>query len=310
MDVFGKPLFSRDGDVEDDEYCFREESFSSTGAAVRTDSCPAITSPAIISSGITSTLADSPTSSAPESPSTAAVSLNLLDETNSQISQLSALINDDGTSDSLAAELGGLLDLLNSLAGSLGTFRSFQKSKRAVNDLTCNDLEILMNKYNEVINLVERIIAALNSIGQNTGSEAVNNFIGYSLGVFLAAKPKLESTIKEYEDEADEKNCLTTSTSSTTTAASSTGQPISTETTSTRMTTIASTVQSTQTQTTTPTISLKSTTITSTEKLSTITTTIEATTQDRTVETTTKDSNVETTTQESTLETTTQDSTV
>ena len=139
MDVFGKPLFSRDGDVEDDEYCFREESFSSTGAAVRTDSCPAITSsaitsngitsPAITSSGITSSLAHSPTSSAPESPSTAAVSLNLLDETNSQISQLSALINDDGTSESLAAELGGLLDLLNSLAGSLGTFRSFQKSK-------------------------------------------------------------------------------------------------------------------------------------------------------------------------------------
>ena len=71
FDVFGKPLFSRDGDVEDDEYCFREESFSSTGAAVRTDSCPAIitssitsngiTSPAGTSSGITSTLADSPT---------------------------------------------------------------------------------------------------------------------------------------------------------------------------------------------------------------------------------------------------------
>ena len=209
FDVFGKPLFSRDGDVEDDEYCFREESFSSTGAAVRTDSCPAITSSSITSNGITSpaitsTLADSPTSSAPESTSTAAVSLNLLDETNSQISQLSALINDDGTSESLAAELGGLLDLLNSLAGSLGTFRSFQKSKRAVSDLTCNDLEILMNKYNEVINLVERIIAALNNIGQDTGSEAVNNFMDYSFGVFSAAKPKLESTRKEYEDVTNE----------------------------------------------------------------------------------------------------------
>merc|ERR1711971_102625 len=30
-------------DPEDDEYCFREEMFSATGAAIKTDSCPAIT---------------------------------------------------------------------------------------------------------------------------------------------------------------------------------------------------------------------------------------------------------------------------
>ena len=100
------------------------------------------------------------------------MALNLQEEAESQISQLTELINDDGTSESLAAELGGLLDLLNDLSSSLGGF----KSKRAISDLNCEDLVILISKYTEVINLIEQIIAYLNGIGTDTESEGVNNF--------------------------------------------------------------------------------------------------------------------------------------
>merc|ERR1711971_1486980 len=204
-------------DPEDDEYCFREESFSATGAAIKTDSCPAITTASLTPSASTASTAPTAPTASTTGSTTAAPALNLKEETDSQISQLSALIKDDGTSESLKTELGGVLDLLSSLSSSLGGFRS--RMKRAISDLTCNDLVILIGKYNEVINLVELIIAALNSIGSDTGSQAVDNFIKYSLSVFVAAKPELEDNRKEYEDASDQKSCL--STTSTTVAVTS-----------------------------------------------------------------------------------------
>merc|ERR1711971_370352 len=77
-------------DPEDDEYCFREEMFSATGAAIKTDSCPAITTssltpPASTASTASSTPTDLPISSTTGS-TTAAPALSLKQETDSQIS--------------------------------------------------------------------------------------------------------------------------------------------------------------------------------------------------------------------------------
>ena len=166
-----------------EEYCFSQT--EQEAASVLPTSCPATST--LASFGTTwegtSSVSSLSTSSAIPGTTTAEISVsNLREETEKQIADLDALINNVESSSALKTELEKLKNLLSGLSGSLGNLEG-RRVKRSVT-MTCSDLTVIITAYEYVTTLVRDILNHMNEIGTNTGNTDLDNFIATAIEMF------------------------------------------------------------------------------------------------------------------------------
>ena len=171
-------VYTRRDDPDMEEYCFSPTEYEA--ASVLPTSCPVTST--LASFGTSSVSSASTSTAVPDT--TAAVSiLNLREETEKQIADLDALINNVESSPVLKTELEKLKDLLSGLSGSLGTVLEGGRVKRSTT-MTCSDLTVIITAHEYVTTLVEDILNHMNAIGTQTGNTDLDNFIATTIEIF------------------------------------------------------------------------------------------------------------------------------
>ena len=175
-------VYTRSDDPKMEEYCFSQ---TDEVASVLPTSCPATSTLASFGTtweGTSSVSSVSTTTSVSETTTDISV-LNLREETEKQIADLDALINNVDSSSALKTELEKLKDLLSGLSGSLSTFEEGGRVKRSTT-LTCSDLALIISAYEYITTLVQDILNLMNAIGANTGNTDLDNFILTAIEMF------------------------------------------------------------------------------------------------------------------------------
>ena len=176
-------VYTRRDDPEMEEYCFSQT--EQEAASVLPTSCPATSTLASFGTTWESTSSVSSLSTSSALPGTTAAEIsvsNLREETEKQIADLDALINNVESSSALKTELEKLKNLLSGLSGSLGTLEG-RRVKRSMT-MTCSDLTVIITAYEYVTTLVQDILSHMNEIGTNTGNTDLDNFIATAIEMF------------------------------------------------------------------------------------------------------------------------------
>ena len=174
-------VYTRSDDPKMEEYCFSQ---TDEVSSVLPSSCPATSTLASFGTtweGTSSISSVSTPTAGPETTADISV-LNLREETEKQIADLDALINNVDSSSALKTELEKLKDLLSGLSGSLSTFEG-GRVKRSTT-LTCSDLAVIISAYEYITTLVQDILNLMNAIGTNTGNTDLDNFISTAKEMF------------------------------------------------------------------------------------------------------------------------------
>ena len=177
-------VYTRRDDPEMEEYCFSQTQYEA--ASVLPSSCPAISTLASFGTSWEDTSSVSGVSTSIVAPGTTAAAMSVLDlreETEKQIADLDALINDVDSSPVLKTELEKLKNLLSGLSGSLDTVLEGGRVKRSAT-MTCSDLTVIITAHEYVTTLLDDILNHMNAIGTNTGNTDLDNFIATAIEMF------------------------------------------------------------------------------------------------------------------------------
>ena len=171
-------VYTRRDDPQMEEYCFSPTEQAS--GSVLPASCPATST--LASFGTDTTVPSSSTPTSAQDTTAEIPVLNLREETEKQIQDLDALINDVDSSLILKIELEKLKNLLSGLSISLNNLEGGRVKRSTM--LTCNDLTVIVASYEYVTTLVQDILTQMQTIGTNTGNNGLDNFIATSIEMF------------------------------------------------------------------------------------------------------------------------------